>query len=74
MSAGRVPLSPISAMAPENVPSSAASPAEKIAAVFERAGAKEKFTGGFYDEPHHYTRQMQNDAFGRFDRQLGVKS
>jgi len=47
---------------------------EKIAAVFARAGAKEKFTGRFYDEPHHYTRQMQDDAFAWFNHQLGVKS
>jgi len=47
---------------------------EKIAAVFARVGAKEKFTGRFYDEPHHYTCQMQDDAFAWFDRQLGVKS
>jgi len=47
---------------------------EKIAAVFERAGAQEKFTGRFYDEPHHYTRQMQDDAFAWFDRELNVKS
>ncbi len=47
---------------------------EKIAAVFERAGAKDKFTGRFYDEPHRYSRQMQDDAFAWFDRQLGVNS
>jgi dienelactone hydrolase len=46
---------------------------EKIAAVFERADAKEKFTGRFYDEPHHYTLQMQDDAFAWFDRRLGLK-
>ena len=47
---------------------------EKIAAIFARAGAKEKFTGRFYEEPHQYTHQMQDDAFAWFDRQLGVKS
>ena len=47
---------------------------EKIGAVFDRAGAQEKFTGRFYDEPHHYTRQMQDDAFAWFDRELSVKS
>jgi hypothetical protein len=47
---------------------------EKIAVVFEHAGAKEKFTGRFYDEPHHYNRQMQDDAFGWFDHQLSGKS
>ena len=43
---------------------------EKIAAVYERAGAKDRFTGRFYDEPHRFTRQMQDDAFAWFDRQL----
>jgi dienelactone hydrolase len=47
---------------------------EKIAAVFDRAGVKEKFTGCFYDEPHRYSRQMQDDAFAWFDRQLIVKA
>ncbi len=47
---------------------------EKIAAVFERAGAQDKFTGRFYDEPHRYTRRMQDDAFAWFDRELSVKS
>ena len=32
---------------------------EKIAAVFDRAGVPDKFTGRFYDEPHHYTRQCR---------------
>jgi dienelactone hydrolase len=41
-----------------------------IAAVFQRAGAKEKFVGRFYDVPHKFTRPMQDDAFAWFDRQL----
>jgi hypothetical protein len=44
---------------------------EKIAAVYEKAGIKERFTGRFYDEPHQFTRAMQDDAFAWFDRQLG---
>jgi dienelactone hydrolase len=43
----------------------------KIAAVYEKAGAKERFTGRFYDVPHQFTRQMQDDAFAWLDRQLG---
>ncbi|MEN9674690.1 MAG: hypothetical protein RIS76_586 [Verrucomicrobiota bacterium] len=43
---------------------------EKIAAVYEQAGAKDRFTGRFYDVPHRFTRQMQDDAFAWFDRQL----
>jgi hypothetical protein len=43
---------------------------EKIADLYTRAGVKEKFVGRFYDVPHHYTRQMQDDAFAWFDQQL----
>ena len=43
---------------------------EKIAAVYEQAGVKDEFTGLFYDVPHRFTRQMQDDAFAWFDRQL----
>ncbi len=42
----------------------------KIAAIYEKAGVKEQFTGRFYDEPHQFTRPMQDDAFAWFDRQL----
>jgi dienelactone hydrolase len=44
---------------------------EKIAVVYEKAGAKEKFAGKFYDVPHQFTRAMQDDAFAWLDRQLG---
>jgi dienelactone hydrolase len=43
---------------------------DKIAAIYERAGAKDKFVGRFYDVPHQYTRQMQDDAFAWFDERL----
>jgi dienelactone hydrolase len=43
---------------------------KKIAAAYEQAGVKDKFTGRFYDAPHRFTRQMQDDAFAWFDRQL----
>jgi dienelactone hydrolase len=43
---------------------------EKIAAVYEKAGVKEQFSGRFYDEPHRYSRTMQDEAFAWFDRQL----
>lgn len=42
----------------------------RIAELFRRAGAADRFTGRFYDVPHHYTRVMQDDAFAWFDRQL----
>ena len=35
-----------------------------------RRPAKDRFTGRFYDEPHIYTRRMQDDAIDWFDRQL----
>jgi dienelactone hydrolase len=43
---------------------------EKLAAVYEKAGAKEQFDGRFYDVPHRFTRPMQDDAFAWFDRRL----
>lgn len=46
---------------------------EKIAAVFERAGVKDKFVGRFYDVPHQYSRQMQDDAFAWFDARLSAE-
>jgi hypothetical protein len=44
----------------------------KIAVAYERAGVKDKFVGRFYDVPHHYTRQMQDDAFAWFDERLAA--
>ena len=43
---------------------------EKIAAVYEKAGVKDRFTGRFYDEPHQFTLAMQDDAFAWLDKQL----
>ena len=43
---------------------------EKIAAVYEKAGARERFSGRFYDIPHRFSRPMQEDAFAWFDRHL----
>lgn len=43
---------------------------EKIAAVYRKAGAAEAFSGRFYDEPHRWTRAMQDEAFAWLDRQL----
>ena len=45
---------------------------EKIASLYENAGAKEKFVGRFYDVPHKFTRPMQEDAFAWFERQLSA--
>ena len=41
-----------------------------IAKVYEKAGAKEKFAGRFYDVPHKFTKEMQNDAFAFLDEHL----
>lgn len=43
---------------------------DRIAAAFDKAGAKAHFTGRFYDVPHCYNRQMQEDAFAWFEQQL----
>jgi dienelactone hydrolase len=44
---------------------------EKIARVYKKAGAGKKFRGRFYDEPHRFTRAMQDEAFAWLDEQLG---
>jgi hypothetical protein len=33
---------------------------------------KDKFVGRFYDVPHRFTRQMQDDAFAWFDQRLST--
>ena len=43
---------------------------DKIAAVYGKAGASGRFTGRFYDVPHQFNVQMQEDAFNWFDQQL----
>src|SRR5262249_6644793 len=40
----------------------------RIAAVYKAAGAEKQFEGRFYDEPHRFTRAMQDDAFAWLDR------
>lgn len=46
----------------------------KIAAVYEKGGAKERFAGRFYDAPHIFTKSMQDEAFDWLDLHLGNKS
>jgi dienelactone hydrolase len=43
---------------------------EKIAAVYAKAGVKERFSGRFYEEPHRFTIKMQDEAFAWLDEQL----
>jgi dienelactone hydrolase len=47
---------------------------DRIGAVYEKAGAKERFTGRFYDAPHQFTRAMQDDAFAFLDHHLKDRS
>ncbi|MBA4187411.1 MAG: hypothetical protein C0467_05265 [Planctomycetaceae bacterium] len=44
---------------------------EKIGAVYEKAGCKDKFTGKFHDVPHRFSLAMQDDAFAFLDDRLG---
>jgi dienelactone hydrolase len=41
-----------------------------IAAVYDKAGVKGRFTGRFYDVPHLFSRKMQDDAFDWLDHHL----
>jgi dienelactone hydrolase len=43
---------------------------ESIAAAYKAAGCEKQFEGRFYDEPHRFTRTMQDETFGWLDRQL----
>ena len=43
---------------------------ETIADGYAKAGVKDRFTGRFYDEPHIFTRVMQDAALDWFDRHL----
>lgn len=42
----------------------------KIAAAYAKADVKQQFSGRFYDEPHRFSKPMQDEAFDWFDRQL----
>ncbi|MBA3972635.1 MAG: hypothetical protein C0504_00290 [Candidatus Solibacter sp.] len=44
--------------------------AEKIAAIYKKAGAQERFTPRFHDLPHILNVAMQDEAFAWFDRHL----
>jgi len=43
---------------------------ERIAATYKAAGVADRFTGRFYDEPHRFTKAMQDDAFAWFEERL----
>jgi dienelactone hydrolase len=42
----------------------------QIAAAYEKAGVRERFSGRFYDVPHQFSRAMQEEAFAWLDRHL----
>jgi hypothetical protein len=42
----------------------------KIAAIYRKAGAADAFTPRFYDLPHIFNLEMQEEAFAWFDRLL----
>jgi dienelactone hydrolase len=43
---------------------------DRVAATYKAAGVAEAFTGTFYDEPHQFTKAMQDDAFAWFEKRL----
>lgn len=43
---------------------------DKIAAVYQRAGVKDRFTGRYYDGGHRFDVAMQNEAFAWLDHHL----
>jgi dienelactone hydrolase len=42
----------------------------KLAAIYEKAGVRDKFSGRFYDVPHRFDVAMQDEAFAWLDEQL----
>jgi dienelactone hydrolase len=47
---------------------------DKIAAVYEKVGARDKFSGRFYDGGHRFDIAMQDEAFAWFDKVLRPRS
>jgi len=43
---------------------------KKIATIYEKAGAGSMFKSGFYDHPHVFSLEMQEEAFNWMDRWL----
>jgi hypothetical protein len=43
---------------------------KRIAAGFKAAGSEKQFDGRFHDEPHRFTKAMQDEAFDWFDKHL----
>ena len=47
---------------------------KKVGDVYAKAGIADRFTSQFYDVPHIFNRQMQDDAFAWFEKQLKPRS
>ncbi|MDB5390152.1 MAG: putative dienelactone hydrolase [Planctomycetaceae bacterium] len=47
---------------------------QRIAELYESAGSRDQFLGRFYDEPHHWTIAMQDEAFAWLDDKLQHRS
>jgi hypothetical protein len=43
---------------------------EKLEKVYRKAGIPERFKGSFYDVPHSFTPQMQEEAFAWLEKWL----
>ena len=43
---------------------------ETIAAVYEKARVGDRFSARFYDAPHRFTIEMQEEAFAWLDERL----
>ena len=43
---------------------------QRISSLYQAAGCPEQFRSKFYDEPHHWTVAMQNEAFDWLDAKL----
>jgi hypothetical protein len=47
---------------------------DKIGKIYMKAGAADRFVSRFYDVPHQFNVQMQEDAFQWLDRHLSSAS
>jgi dienelactone hydrolase len=44
---------------------------QRISATYKAAGCEDRFEGRTHDEPHRFSKVMQDEAFAWFDRHLG---
>ncbi len=43
---------------------------EELEKIYAKANASDRFEGRFYDQPHRFSSDMQEDAFQWFDKYL----